>query len=113
MPNARFRLSRLLAIGCMLWVMWMASACSVNRYGLASGLPDPDSGVITGSVAGYSAYFWDCFQDKHIVIFNSSSEMYVGAYERQEAVCGQTTPIEETLKTERVQRPLDPKTFWK
>lgn len=89
----------------------LLAACSSNKYVVAAGLPAPNSGFQTGTVHGYDVYIWDCYQTKRIVVYRESAEMRVGPYMREEALCGEMTPIETKLANER-KRTLDPSRFW-
>lgn len=88
------------------------TACSSNKSVVAAGLPDPDRGFQTGTVAGYDVWIWECYQDKHIVIYRTSAEMTAGMYEREETPCGELTPIELKLADVEPKRERDPSTFW-
>lgn len=99
---------------CLLVVLFgifLFTSCSFNKPLVASGLPDPDRAFQTGTVAGYNIYVWECYQGKHIVVFNVTAEMTSGAYQRQEVACGEMTEIEKAVAKERI-RELDPKRFW-
>lgn len=87
------------------------SSTSANKYIVAVGLPVPDDGFQTGSIYGYDVYVWNCLQGKHIVLYKYSAEMTSGPYIREEANCGEQTPIEIQLAGER-SRGLDPRRFW-
>lgn len=87
------------------------TACTSNKYIAAMGLPDPDSGFQTGTVAGYDVWIWDCHQGKRIVVWRTSAEMTAGAYTREETTCGGQTPIELKLANEK-KRERDPAAFW-
>ena len=78
----------------ILFIAVLLSSCATNKDTIAAGLPAPDTGFITGDVTGYKVYIWECYQDKRIVIFNTSAEFTSTDYERQESACGETTPIE-------------------
>lgn len=87
------------------------TACTSNKYIVAAGLPDPDSGYQTGTIYGYDLWIWDCYQSKHIVLWRTSAEFTVGQYTREESPCGAQTPIEIKLANEP-KRERDPKSFW-
>lgn len=92
-------------------VVIVLSSCSVNKYVIAAGLPTPDRAYQTGSLYGYNVYIWDCYQNKHIVLYHYTSEMTSGAFSREESACGATTPIETKLAPEK-KRDLRPSAFW-
>ncbi len=94
----------------VLPTLFVLSSCSVNQYVVAFGLPKPDAGFQTGTVFGYNVWIWECHQGKRIVLYNETSEMYAGPFVREEAPCGQQTPIERKLANERT-RPMDPDSF--
>lgn len=96
----------------VLIILLLVPACASNRDTIAAGLPAPDSAFITGTATGYSVYIWECYRDRRIVIFYGSAEFTKGAYQRQEALCGETTPIEKE-SIHQPKRELDPKQFWK
>ncbi|MFN8433648.1 MAG: hypothetical protein U0V18_06485 [Anaerolineales bacterium] len=93
--------------------MLLVSACATNRDSIAAGLPDPDTGFITGTASGYSVYIWECYQGKHIVIFNITAEFTSQDYERQESACGESASIEKQLADDKSKRDIDPKNFWR
>ena len=97
---------------CIILLAFLLSSCASNKNAIAAGLPDPDTGFTTGSVTGYNVYIWECYQGKRIVIFNTSAEFTSTDYQLQEAVCEETTPIEEQLKNES-KSDLDPNLFWR
>lgn len=101
-----------LALLCLTatFVLFLTS-CSSNKYVVAAGLPKPDRGFQTGTVYGIDVYVWECYQGKHIVLHRNSSEMTVGPYTREEAACGETTPIEKQLAN-TARHPLNPDSFW-
>lgn len=96
---------------CLGALVFLFTSCSFNKPLVAAGLPNPDRAFQTGTVAGYNVYIWDCYQNKHIVVYNFSGEMYSAAYERQESECGTMTPMEAELLPEK-RRDLDPNNFW-
>ncbi len=87
------------------------TACTSNKYIVAAGLPNPDSGFQTGTITGYDVWIWECYQNKRIVLWRTSAEMSAGPYTRQEAPCGEQTPIEIQLANER-KRERAPHAFW-
>ncbi len=95
----------------VLSLVFLLSACSFNKYIVAAGLPPPDTGFQTGTVAGYNVYIWNCCQGKRIVLYNGTSEMVARAFVREEALCGGTTEIEKTLANVP-RRALNPESFW-
>ncbi len=99
------------ALACLGAIIFLFTSCSFNKPLVAGGLPNPDRAFQTGTVAGYNVYIWDCFQNKHIVVYNFTGEMYSAAFEREESVCGAMTPMEEKLLPEK-RRDLDPNNFW-
>ncbi len=90
---------------------YLLTSCSFNKYVVAAGLPSPDAGFQTGTVAGYNVYVWNCYQGKKIVLYNVTSEMLSREYKREEAPCGGTTEIEKTLANQS-RRQLNPASFW-
>ncbi len=90
---------------------YLLTSCSFNKYVVAAGLPAPDAGFQTGTVAGYNVYVWNCYQGKKIVLYNVTSELLAREYKREEAPCGGTTDIETKLAKEP-QRALNPASFW-
>jgi len=105
-------MSSLFRLHIVLLTLFLISSCSSNRNTIAEGLPAPDIGYITGSVAGYNVYIWECYQGRRIVIFNTSAEFTSSDYIRQESPCGETTRIEKQLINEP-KRELDPNLFWR
>lgn len=99
------------ALCCLAAFVFLSTSCSFNKYTIAAGLPAPDRGFQTGTVAGYNVYVWNCYQNKHIVIYNWTGEMYSAAYQREESACGTMTPTEERLLPES-RRELNPNLFW-
>lgn len=99
----------LVAVAILLFVV--LASCSINKYAVAAGLPKPDEALQTGTVYGYDLYIWECYQGKRIVVYRYSSEMTASSYTREEASCGETTPIEKKLETE-TKRERNPDTFW-
>lgn len=106
-------LPRVFRLQIVLILMLFLSACATNRDSIAKGLPTPDSGFTTGTTTGYSVYIWDCYQAKHIVIFNITAEFTSQDYERQESTCGDVTSIEKQLADDESKRDLDPNYFWR
>jgi hypothetical protein len=106
------KVGRIFGLCFVLLAVTLLTACTTNRDSIAAGLPSPDTGFYTGTVAGYNVFIWECYQGKRIVIFKTSAEMTSSDYERQESPCGETTAIEKQLETEQ-KRDLDPKEFWR
>ena len=102
---------RIFRLHIVLLIMVLLSSCATNKDTIAAGLPDPDTGFVTGTATGYTVYIWECYQGRRIVIFNGTAEFTSSDYERQEASCGETTPIEEKLKDDP-KREVDPNLFW-
>lgn len=103
-----------LLVGSMLCVVglvyFLLTSCAVNKPLVASDLPKPDYAFQTGTVAGYNVYVWECYRDKHIVVYNFTGEMFSGPYKREESACGTLTPIEEAALPQK-RRDLDPNRF--
>lgn len=97
-------------LACLGAIIFLFTACSFNKPLVAGDLPTPDRAFQTGTVAGYNVYIWDCFQNKHIVVYNATGEMYSGPYKREESACGTMTPMEEKTLPDR-KRDLDPNGF--
>ena len=101
-------------VGSMLCVVglvyFLLTSCSVNKPLVASDLPKPDRAFQTGTVAGYNVYVWECYRDKHIVVYNFTGEMFSGPYKREESACGTLTPLEEEALPQK-RRDLDPSRF--
>ena len=106
------KVGRIFGLCFVLLVVILLTSCSSNRDSIAAGLPAPDTGFYTGTVAGYNVFIWECYQGKRIVVFKTSAEMTSSDYKRQESPCGETTAIEKQLETEQ-KRVLDPKEFWR
>lgn len=51
-------------------VYFLLTSCSVNKPLVASDLPKPDRAFQTGAAAGYNVYVWECYRNKHIVVYN-------------------------------------------
>ncbi|MBI4674023.1 MAG: hypothetical protein HY741_20445 [Chloroflexi bacterium] len=97
---------------CLLGIIALLfTSCSFNKYWVASDLPKPDHGFQTGTVAGYNVYVWDCFRNKHVVLYNETAEFRSGPYKREESACGVMTPTEEKLLPQST-RELNPNLFW-
>ncbi len=105
-------LTTIMVIGVLAVIVFAFTSCAFNRYIIGAGLPQPDSAYQTGTIFGYNVYVWDCYQGKRIVMYNATSEMWIGPFKREETKCGEQTPIETELAAETVKRPLDPKNFW-
>jgi hypothetical protein len=101
----------LLLVCCGGIVIFLLSSSPLNKYVVAAGLPEPDRAYQTGTIYGYNLYVWNCYQNKHIVVFHWTSEMTSHPFSREEAACGATTPIETQLAGEKT-RELDPNRFW-
>lgn len=96
---------------CMLGLgFFLLTSCSFNKPLVASDLPKPDKAFQTGTAAGANVYVWDCFQNKHVVVYNETSEFRSGPYMREESACGTLTPTEEKLLPYK-RRDLDPNLF--
>ncbi len=107
-----FGIVSVLLLLCVVLVLgFFLTSCSFNKYIVAAGLPNPDRAFQTGTVYGYDVFIWDCYQNKHIVLYRESSEMRAGPFIRQEVACGEQAPIELSLKDERT-RDLRPNSFW-
>jgi len=91
-------------------VYFLLTSCSVNKPLVASDLPKPDRAFQTGAAAGYNVYVWECYRNKHIVVYNFTGEMFSGPYKREESACGTLTPIEEQALPDK-RRDLDPGRF--
>jgi hypothetical protein len=107
-----------LAVGAILVLLCVCGAAAFvfttftsNKYIAAAGLPNPDSGYQTGTIYGYDVWVWECYQNKHIVLWRTSAEFTAGQYTREEAACGERTLIEVKLQGEQ-KRVRDPKNFW-
>lgn len=100
-------------VGVALLLAILLSSCGLNKFNIAAGLPDPDTAYMTGTVAGHNLYIWECYQGKHIVIYQEAGEMWASLYTREEAVCGSPTAIEIKLADIKPKRAIDPKLFWK
>lgn len=99
------------ASACVLGLgFFLLTSCSFNKPLVASDLPKPDRAFQTGTVAGANVYVWDCFQNKHVVVYNETSEFRSGPYKREESACGTLTPMEERLLPQK-RRDLDPNGF--
>lgn len=105
-------LTALGVIAMLAVVVFTFTSCGFNRYIVGAGLPQPDSAFQTGTVVGYNVYIWECYQDKRIVLYNPTSEMWIGPFKREEVKCGEKTPIELQLANEKQIRTFDPKNFW-
>lgn len=99
-------------IAVLAVVAFAFTSCGFNRYIVGAGLPQPDRAFQTGTVVGYNVYVWDCYQGKRIVLYNPTSEMWIGPFKREETQCGGQTPFEQRLMNETQKRTLDPKGFW-
>lgn len=100
-----------LAVVCVLGLgFFLLTSCSFNKPLVASDLPKPDRAFQTGTVAGYNVYVWECYRDKHIVVYNFTGEMFSGPYKREESACGTVTPIEEEALPQK-RRDVDPQRF--
>ena len=111
---AAIGLSALFAIPivcCLGVVLFLFSSCSFNKPFVAADLPNPDRAFQTGTVAGYNVYVWECYQNKHIVVYNATAEFYSGPFKREESMCGTLTPI-EVNSAEQKMHPIDPRNFW-
>lgn len=100
-----------LTVMCVLGLgFFLFTSCSFNKPLVASDLPKPDRAFQTGTAVGYNVYVWDCYQNKHVVVFNETSEFRSGPYVREESACGTLTPMEEKLLPQK-RRDLDPNRF--
>ena len=99
-----------LCLCVVLGAVILLSSCHFNKPLVASGLPDPDKAFQTGMAHGYQVYIWECYRNQRIAIYTFVGT-YAGAYEREQAACGELTEIEKKLANER-RWELDPKQFW-
>jgi hypothetical protein len=100
-------------LGVALLLAILLTSCGLNKYDIAAGLPNPDTAYMTGTVAGHNLYIWECYQGKHIVIYQEAGEMWASLYTREESLCGSQTAIEIKLADIKPKREIDPQLFWK
>jgi hypothetical protein len=100
-------------VGCALLTFGVLSLGRANDPStVAAGLPDPDRAFLTGTSHGATVFIWNCYEGKHIVVYHYSAELYAEPYKREEAGCGELTPIETSLADEQ-KRELDPRELWR
>lgn len=75
--------------GCAAWA-W-------NKYKIPV---QPNYSCQTGMTSGYEIWVWNCYDNKHIVIYQASAEFNRREAEREIVPCGQKTKFEQKLALE-------------